>query len=142
MRVLPITRVCGAVEKDNVSVANALTGLKLAVASLKEALAPCFAEARDSEEEVPHLLIVDQFEEIFTFRPDATGQTRWNPLLLDHGRHLRREPPLERGQARTSKHRRARGEDSRIALQTAECEARWPKWSAQATPRCIGTERE
>jgi tetratricopeptide (TPR) repeat protein len=76
MRVLPITRVSGPAEGGNVYVANALTGLKLTAATLTEALAPFFREPRDGEEEVPHLLIFDQFEEIFTFRPELTGQRR------------------------------------------------------------------
>jgi hypothetical protein len=76
MHVLPITRVSGPAEGGNVYVANVLTGLKLTTATLTDALAPFFTDPQDGEEQIPHLLIFDQFEEIFTFRPELAGQRR------------------------------------------------------------------
>ncbi len=76
MKVLPITRVMGPVEEGNVYVANALAGLGRAGASLTEALAPLFPAHLEGEEEIPHLLIFDQFEEVFTFHPELRKQRR------------------------------------------------------------------
>lgn len=76
MHVLPITRVSGPASDGNIYVANALTGLKLTGASLTDALAPLFTESRDREEPSPHLLIFDQFEEIFTFRAELADARR------------------------------------------------------------------
>ena len=76
MRVLPIARVSGPAEGDNVYAANALTGLKLSVTTLTGALAPFFTEAQDGEKQLPLLLIFDQFEEIFTFHPELASQRR------------------------------------------------------------------
>src|SRR5436309_2903503 len=73
-RVLPIARVSGPAEGDNVYAANALTGLKLSAATLTGALAPFFTETQEGEEQLPLLLIFDHFEEIFTFRPELAGQ--------------------------------------------------------------------
>jgi WD40 repeat protein len=74
MHVLPITRVSGPAEDGNVYVANALTRLKLTTATLTDALASCFTETQDGEDPIPYLLIIDQFEEIFTFRPELAAQ--------------------------------------------------------------------
>ena len=76
MHVLPIARVSGSAEEGNVYVMNALAGLKLTAANLTDALAPFFPETEGGEEQIPHLLIFDQFEEIFTFRPELAGQRR------------------------------------------------------------------
>jgi formylglycine-generating enzyme required for sulfatase activity len=77
MRVLPVARVSGPAEGDNVYVANSLAALKVPATTLATALAPLFAETRKQEEEqIPHLLIFDQFEEIFTFRPELADQRR------------------------------------------------------------------
>ncbi len=78
MHVLPIARVSGDAEGENIYVANALAGLKLeaTAATLTGALASVFAETQDGEEQPPHLLIFDQFEEIFSFRPELGEQRR------------------------------------------------------------------
>jgi hypothetical protein len=76
MHVLPITRVSGSAEGGNVYVANALAGLNLKAANLTDALASFFTETEDGEGQIPHLLIFDQFEEIFTFRPELGSQRR------------------------------------------------------------------
>ena len=78
MRVLPIARVSGDAEGENIYVANALAGLKLkaTAAKLTDALVSVFAETQDAEEQPPHLLIFDQFEEIFSFRPELGEQRR------------------------------------------------------------------
>ncbi len=76
MHVLPITRVAGPAEGGNVYVANALARLKMNGASLTEALAQLFDEPEEIEDPVPHLLIFDQFEEVFTFHPDRADQQR------------------------------------------------------------------
>jgi WD40 repeat protein len=75
MRVLPISRVSGPATGANVYVANALAGLKLEGDTLPAALAPLFAEAGgDDEDEPPTLLILDQFEEVFTFHRELADQ--------------------------------------------------------------------
>ncbi len=76
MHVLPIARVSGSAEGANVYLANALMHLKLTGSTLTEALAPVFLDEPATEEAIPHLLIFDQFEEIFTFRPELTDQRR------------------------------------------------------------------
>jgi hypothetical protein len=76
MHVLPITRVSGSAEGGNLYVANALAGLNVTAANLTDALASFFTETEDGEGQIPHLLIFDQFEEIFTFRPEFGGQRR------------------------------------------------------------------
>jgi WD40 repeat protein len=76
MRVLPITRVSGPAQGQNLFVANALVGLGLAGATLSEALAPIFAGVADEEEEIPILLVFDQFEEVFTFHRELADQRR------------------------------------------------------------------
>ena len=78
MQVLPIARVSGDAEGENIYVANALAGLKLkaTAAKLTGALVSVFAETQAGEEQPPHLLIFDQFEEIFSFRPELGEQRR------------------------------------------------------------------
>ena len=76
MHVLPIARVSGPAEGGNIYLANALLHLKLTGSTLTEALAPVIRDEPAADEPVPHLLIFDQFEEIFTFRPELSDQRR------------------------------------------------------------------
>ena len=73
LRVLPLTRVSGPVAAENPYVANTLAGLGLTGCSLPTALDVLLGpEPEFSERDAPPpvLLVIDQFEEVFTFRPD------------------------------------------------------------------------
>lgn len=72
LRVLPMARVAGSAEGGNLYVANALASLKLSGATLTDALRAVFPKS--DGDEVPCLLIFDQFEEIFTFHPELLDQ--------------------------------------------------------------------
>lgn len=80
IHVYPITRVSGPAKGANVYVTNALQGLGLIGETLTEAFDhPAVSRqsgAAEGEKKQPCLLIIDQFEEIFTFHQELRDQRR------------------------------------------------------------------